>query len=87
MTCPISALRSRLPPIAAWCALLLLAACARMPSQQAPRLSPVQVRAEIVRRLPTDAPDRAGWATDIQTAFSTQGIDPGPENICAVLAV
>jgi hypothetical protein len=37
--------------------------------------------------MPIDALDRDGWATDIQTAFSTQGIDPGPENICAVLAV
>jgi len=87
MPLPNSALRFRLPTIAACCLLLLLAACARMPSQQAPRLSPAQVRAEIVRRMPADAPDRMGWATDIQTAFVAQRIDPGPENICAVLAV
>lgn len=37
--------------------------------------------------MPVDVPDRDGWATDIQTAFSTQGITPNPENICAVLAV
>lgn len=37
--------------------------------------------------MPIDAPDRTGWATDIQMAFSTEGIDPNPENICAVLAV
>ena len=83
----MSMLRFRLLTLAAWCLPLLLAACARMPSQQAPRLSPTQIRAEIVRRMPIDAPDRMGWATDIQTAFGTQGIDPGPENICAVLAV
>ncbi len=87
MTRPISTLRPRLFTIAAWCPFLLLAACARVPTEQAPRLSPAQVRAEIVRRMPSDAPDRMGWATDIQTAFGTQGIDPAPENICAVLAV
>ena len=37
--------------------------------------------------MPVDVPDRDGWATDIQTAFSTQRINPNPENICAVLAV
>ena len=37
--------------------------------------------------MPVDVPDRTGWATDIQTAFSAQRIDPNPENICAVLAV
>jgi hypothetical protein len=37
--------------------------------------------------MPVDVPDRDGWATDIQTAFSAERIDPNPENICAVLAV
>ncbi|HEX5961883.1 MAG TPA: DUF1615 family protein, partial [Rhodanobacteraceae bacterium] len=37
--------------------------------------------------MPTDVPDREGWATDIQTAFSTHGLNPNPENICTVLAV
>ena len=83
----MSAFRSHLFTVTACCLPLLLAACATAPNQQAPRPPPAQVRAEIVRHLPTDAPDRMGWATDIQTAFSTQGIDPGPENICAVLAV
>lgn len=83
----MSALRIRVLMAAAWCLSLLLAACATRPSQQAPRPSPAQIRAEVMRRLPVDAPDRSGWATDIQTAFSTQGITPNPENICAVLAV
>jgi len=73
--------------VAAWCLPLLLAACATRPTPQASQIPPSQIRAEIVRRMPIDAQDRMGWATDIQTAFSTQGIDPGPENICAVLAV
>ena len=87
MTRPMSALRSRVLTAAAWCLALLLSACATRPTPQAPRVTPSQMRAEILRRLPIDAQDRAGWATDIQTAFSTQRIDPNPENICAVLAV
>ena len=83
----MSALRARVLAVAAWCLPLLLAACATRPSQQETRLPPAQIRAEILRRLPVDAPDRSGWAIDIQTAFSTQRIEPNPENICAVLAV
>lgn len=87
MTHSISAPRSRVLTVAAWCLPLLLAACVTVPGPPASRLPPAQIRAEILRRLPVNAPDRAGWATDIQTAFSTQRIDPNPENICAVLAV
>ncbi|HVX05326.1 MAG TPA: DUF1615 domain-containing protein [Rhodanobacteraceae bacterium] len=83
----MSALRSRGLSVAAWCLPLLLAACATRPSQQAPQVSPMQIRAGIVRRMPTNVPDRDGWAADIQTAFSMQRIDPNPESICAVLAV
>jgi hypothetical protein len=83
----MSALRSRVLTAAACCLPLLLAACAIAPSPQAPRVPPSQIRAEILRRMPSDVPDRTGWATDIQTAFSTERIDPNPENICAVLAV
>lgn len=83
----MSALRSRVLTAAAWCLPLLLAACATVPGPPASRLPPTQIRAEILRRLPIDAPDRTGWATDIQKAFSTQRLDPNPENICAVLAV
>ncbi len=84
---PISALRSHVLTVAAWCLPLLLAACATVPGPPASRLPPTQIRAEIVDRMPIDVPDRTGWATDIQAAFSTERIDPNPENICAVLAV
>jgi hypothetical protein len=73
--------------VAASCLALLLAACATRPTSQAPRIPPSQVRAGILDRMPIDVPDRNGWATDIQTAFSAQTINPNPENICAVLAV
>jgi hypothetical protein len=85
MTVP--ALRSRAITAAALCIPLLLAACATRPTPQIPQVPPSQIRAEIARRMPVDVPDRNGWATDIQTAFSTERIDPNPENICAVLAV
>jgi hypothetical protein len=78
------ALRSRTIALAASCLPLLLAACATRPT---PRVPPSEIRAEIVRRMPADVPDRTGWAADIQTAFDTQRIEPNPENICAVLAV
>lgn len=64
-------------------ALAALAGCATVP----PGPTPAQVRDDIVRRLPATLDDRAGWAADIETAFSVQAIAPTPENVCAVLAV
>jgi hypothetical protein len=49
--------------------------------------SPEQVRAALLRKLPATLPDRDGWASDIQTAFGAQGLDPSDANLCAVLAV
>lgn len=87
MTGPASILHDRLRKAAAWCLVLLLAGCATAPSQQVSWPAPTQVRADIVRRMPTDVPNRDAWATDIQGAFDAQRINPNPENICAVLAV
>ena len=50
-------------------------------------LSAPDARALIVRLLPQNLPDRAGWATDVYAAFATQDIAATAENICAVLAV
>ncbi|MGJ4730658.1 DUF1615 domain-containing protein [Luteimonas sp. SDU101] len=67
-------------------ALLVLAGCAsRPPATPAP--DPLELRAQIERRIPATVPDRGGWAGDIQIAFSAQAIPPDVENICAVLAV
>lgn len=67
-------------------ALLALSGCAtRAPSTPAP--DPHALRADIQRRIPATVQDRAGWAGDIQVAFTAQRIAPGVENICAVLAV
>ena len=48
---------------------------------------PAQVRATLLRKLPATLHDREGWASDIQTAFSAQGLTPSESNLCAVLAV
>lgn len=75
-------------PLRIWMAVAVLAlagGCATAPEVAGPPAG--QVRAEIERRIPARVADRAGWATDIQTAFAAQGIPPTVENQCAVLAV
>lgn len=75
-------------PLALLGALLVLAGCAG--SGTAPQvvpLSPAQVQARVERLLPAQTADRAGWARDIQVAFTAQGIEPSTQNLCAVLAV
>lgn len=81
---------SRKPGFARWecllAPLLLLAGCAtRVPPVTAP--DPHALRADIQRRIPATVPDRAGWASEIQVAFTAQRIAPDVENVCAVLAV
>ncbi len=71
------------------CVVLWLAAlsgCA-MQTVQAPRRSPAEVRAQIVRLLPAGALDRQGWAADITVAFAALDIDPSTPHLCAALAV
>ncbi len=65
--------------------LLALAACSHQPLQQAP--TPEQVRAKVLRLLPPSASDRQGWASDIQTAFQAQALQPSDQNLCSVIAV
>lgn len=67
--------------------VLLLGGCSLTPTAPGPQRSPAEVRAELLRLLPTSVADRQGWAADIQTAFSTQRLEPSTENLCAVLAV
>ena len=66
--------------------LLLLAGCASQAPLQMQR-SPDEVRAEILRKLPTSVKDRQGWANDVYVALTAQDIEPGSDNVCAVLAV
>lgn len=75
-------------PLALLGALLVLAGCAGSgTAPQVAPLSPAQVQARVGRLLPAQTADRAGWARDIQVAFTAQGIEPSTQNLCAVLAV
>jgi hypothetical protein len=64
----------------------LLTGCA---SERAtgPTISESDARAMIERALPSTVPDNSGWVEDIYTAFTTQGLQPTHENICAVVSV
>jgi hypothetical protein len=66
--------------------MLGLAGCGtQKPEVPAPR--PDEIRAKIVRLIPSNIPNRQGWATDIYAAFDALAIPPTNENLCAVLAV
>ena len=64
----------------------LFAVVAACTPSKAPR-NPAEVRAEIVRLLPSSASDHQAWATDITAAFAALKIEPSTENICATLAI
>jgi hypothetical protein len=65
------------------CLPLALAGCGLLDAGPPPE----QVRATLLRKLPATLHDRDGWASDIQTAFTAQRLEPSESNLCAVLAV
>ncbi|MFS7251856.1 DUF1615 domain-containing protein [Rahnella rivi] len=67
--------------------IMILAGCTSNKKEEAPLKNPQDTRADIVRLMPSGAPDKKGWATDITAAFSAQGIPATTDNICSVLAV
>lgn len=66
--------------------VLLIAGCAT-PGSSSKVARPDETRAAVMKLLPPKIDDRAGWARDIQVAFTSQDIDPSPENLCAVIAI
>ena len=64
----------------------LLASCGGGRPVREP-VDPDVVRAHIDSLLPRNVTNRAGWVTDIFTAFESLGIDPTTEHVCAVVAV
>jgi len=50
-------------------------------------MGPAEARQAIVRLLPPETADRAGWAADIHAALATLELPSTPANLCAVLAV
>lgn len=67
--------------------LLVLAGCSSKKTIEAPAKSPAEVKAQIIRLMPTKVSNKSAWATDIYTALRTQEIEPDKANICAVIAV
>ena len=77
-------------PIKAKLATLALAALvAGCASDRAsgPKISEADAHTLIERSLPGSVSDKPGWTDDIYAAFTTQQIEPTPENVCAVVAV
>ncbi|WP_279490574.1 DUF1615 domain-containing protein [Aeromonas veronii] len=86
----------------AFCSALLLAGCAsdpasapakeasvsnpKTPPAMQPR-KPADMKSRIVRFLPRQVPDKQGWANDVVTALTTQGVTVNDHNVCSVLAV
>ncbi len=62
------------------------AAIAKQPKAMQPR-KPADMKSRIVRFLPRQVPDKPGWANDVVTALSTQGLTVSDHNVCTVLAV
>ncbi|MGY3943000.1 DUF1615 domain-containing protein [Aeromonas tecta] len=62
------------------------ATIAKQPKAMQPR-KPADMKSRIVRFLPRQVPDKQGWANDVVTALTTQGIAVSDHNVCSVLAV
>ena len=62
------------------------AAIAIQPRAMQPR-KPADMKSRIVRFLPRQVQDKPGWANDVVTALSTQGLTVNDHNVCSVLAV
>jgi len=72
----------------ALCTLILswLAGCANRPP--APLVYDAAAsRESIDQSLPRNLPDRSGWVSDIDAAFTAEALPASRENICAVVAV
>lgn len=67
--------------------LAVLGGCATPSGPQRNVRHPEEVRAQIVRLLPSGTRDAQGWATDIYAAFSALRLAPDDSNLCAALAV
>jgi Protein of unknown function (DUF1615) len=67
--------------------LLLLGGCAGEKPEPTPSLNTADAKALIEQSLPRNVSDRAGWTTDMYSAFTVLTVTPTRENICAVVAV
>lgn len=67
-------------------ALALLGGCVPQEAVR-PARRPAEVRAQILRNIQAQVPDREDWATDIYAAFAALQIETSVQHICAALAV
>jgi hypothetical protein len=58
----------------------------KTPPAMQPR-KPADMKSRIVTFLPRNVVDKQGWANDVVTALTTQGVTVNDHNICSVLAV
>ncbi|MCD0417965.1 DUF1615 domain-containing protein [Rubrivivax sp. JA1024] len=72
---------------AAIAAAALAAGCTTAPRPADAPERPADVRQRVQSLLPPALADRAGWAQDLQVAFSALGVEPSVENLCAAIAV
>jgi len=66
--------------------IMILAGCATQGPRTSER-SASEIAGDLQRMLPSNVPDRGGWARDIAVSFTAQGLDASRENLCAVVAV
>lgn len=64
-----------------------LAGCASDRRAAPSDVDPAQTRRLIERSLPDGVTDREGWTADLYAGFAILGIEPGRQNVCAVIAV
>jgi len=69
--------------VVAW----VLAGCASVKHAAAPGVGPEAAHQLIARSLPRGVPDAEGWTADLYAGFTVLGLDPNPQNVCAVAAV
>jgi hypothetical protein len=69
------------------CCVLWLSSCAYEPVVRPGASGPVQGRDLISRSLPVHLADRDGWSSDIYAGFTALGVEPTPQNVCAVVSV
>jgi hypothetical protein len=81
------ALRSRTAWLAAFGVAALIGCAGDQRVWRAAQPRPDDVRALILKLLPSSTPDRRGWAVDIYAAFAALDIAPDARNLCAVIAV
>ncbi|MGC4080438.1 MAG: DUF1615 domain-containing protein [Rubrivivax sp.] len=65
----------------------LAAGCTSTPQPAGAPERPADVRTRVLSLLPPTLADRAGWAQDLQVAFSALNLEPSVDRLCAAIAI